>query len=107
ERALDDVPRHLRRASADGRRASSVALTDAYPGERDVGQRPRRGDASAPRDPGRLGAPDPACRTSRPSLLLPSATLLAFDGRRGARRAHRPNYPGCPAALPILAGEPE
>src|SRR2546422_1709527 len=75
ERALDDVPRHLRPASTARRKTSSVVLTDAYPGERDVGRRLRRGDASAPHDPDRLGAPDPAWRTSRPSLLLPSATF--------------------------------
>src|SRR6266511_6196346 len=107
ERSLDDVPRHLTPSSAARRRALCVVLTDAYSVERHVAQRLRQGDASATHDPSRLGAPDPAWRTSRPSLLLPSATLIAFDGRRGASRAHRPYYPGCPAALPILAGEPE
>src|SRR5438093_4417711 len=66
--------------------------------------------SAAPSPPAGIGSPSVNVRSTRyrgNSLLLPSATLLAFDGTRGARRAHRPNYPGCPAALPILAGEPE
>src|SRR5438093_5640174 len=66
--------------------------------------------SAAPSPSAGIGSPSVNVRSTRyrgNSLLLPSATLLAFDGRRGARPAHRPNYPGCSAALPILAGEPE
>src|SRR6266511_2771111 len=65
---------------------------------------------AAPSPSAGLGSPSVNVRSTRyrgNSLLLSSATLPAFDGRRGARRAHRPNYLGCPAALPILGGKPE
>src|SRR6266508_1969107 len=66
-------------------------------------------DSAAPSPP-RTRSPSGKVRSTTYrgiSLLLSTATNAPIDGRRGARRAHRPDYRCCREALPILGSKSE